>query len=418
MKTAIEYELAKRMRSATRWVEGQQGMLPPEEQFVPPIGYGGGGGGSGLKLILVGEIVGSRGYVAHGKIINSTNLDLGGTLDLPAPDTYGQNVFVMTLDQKPPLMGSRVLAWLSGTLSAAQGMPAGEYPLYVVQQKAISANAVTIIPVGMRRIYLVDLVTGDLRTDTGVDFVLWSDEPYLYGDGGTGFGGSNYTLYLPEGVFQQGAGGSEEGQSYPKFLYSYDVTGIDGTKRGTKASWAGTLAGKIWNSIVYNKPVGLSIRNASLLALPTNFLGVLSGTSLIFELQLSKKFKWVMPYISDGKTYLQDVNIIKFLDTQLALRDMGLLFMYAYACTYEGTKITGGAIPSYYCMSQDGWNGNAKLIYYANGLVNTLDSALCAFVEGKLNVVQVKHNKAPNYVAPAIAPSTTLGAPLGAPLGG
>ena len=27
MKTAIEYELAKRMRSATRWVEGQQGML-------------------------------------------------------------------------------------------------------------------------------------------------------------------------------------------------------------------------------------------------------------------------------------------------------------------------------------------------------------------------------------------------------
>ena len=125
-----------------------------------------------------------------------------------------------------------------------------------------------------------------------------------------------------------------------------------------------------------------------------------------------------MPYISDGKTYLQDVNIIKFLDTQLALRDMGLLFMYAYACTYEGTKITGGAIPSNFCMSQDGWIGNAKLIYYANGLVNTLDSALCAFVEGKLNVVQVKHNKAPNYVAPPIAPSTTLGAPLGAPLGG
>jgi len=30
MKTAIEYELAKRMRSATRWVEGQQGMLPDD----------------------------------------------------------------------------------------------------------------------------------------------------------------------------------------------------------------------------------------------------------------------------------------------------------------------------------------------------------------------------------------------------
>jgi len=41
MKTALEYELAKRMRSATRWVEGQQGLLPGDEPFVPPIGYGG-----------------------------------------------------------------------------------------------------------------------------------------------------------------------------------------------------------------------------------------------------------------------------------------------------------------------------------------------------------------------------------------
>ena len=30
MKVALEYELAKRMRSATRWVEGQQGMLPDD----------------------------------------------------------------------------------------------------------------------------------------------------------------------------------------------------------------------------------------------------------------------------------------------------------------------------------------------------------------------------------------------------
>ena len=396
------------MRSATRWVEGQQGMLPPEEQFVPPIGYGG-GELTALKLVLTGVRDPNGSNRNFGKIINSTNLDPGGLLNLPAPDTYGQDVYVTTLDNKALLPGSRNLAWLSGTLN--------QRPLYVVQKKLDDANAVTITPVGMRRIYLVDPVTGDLRTDTGVDFVLWSDAPYIYLDGGTSFSGSNYTLYLPDGVFQQGAGGNEEGQSYPKFLYSYDVTSIDGTKRGTKASWAGTLAGKIWNSIVYNKPVGLSIRNASLLALPTNFLGVSSGTNLIDVLQY-KKFKWVMPYISDGKTYLQDVNIIKTLDTQLALRDMGLLFMNAYACTYEGTKITGGAIPSYFCMSQDSWVGNAKLIYYANGLVNTLDSALCAFVEGKLNVVQVKHNKAPNYVAPIISPSTTLGAPLGAPLGG
>ena len=40
MNTGLEYNLALRVRSATRWVEGQQGMLPPEEQFVPPIGYG------------------------------------------------------------------------------------------------------------------------------------------------------------------------------------------------------------------------------------------------------------------------------------------------------------------------------------------------------------------------------------------
>ena len=40
MKTAIEYELAKRMRSATRWVEGQQGMLSDEGDGGDNSAYG------------------------------------------------------------------------------------------------------------------------------------------------------------------------------------------------------------------------------------------------------------------------------------------------------------------------------------------------------------------------------------------
>ena len=62
MNTGLEYNLALRVRSATRWVEGQQGMLPPEEQFVPPIGYGGDGS---VKLTKIDITVGSQAYVAY-----------------------------------------------------------------------------------------------------------------------------------------------------------------------------------------------------------------------------------------------------------------------------------------------------------------------------------------------------------------
>jgi len=62
MKTALEYNLALRARSATRWVEGQQGMLPPEEQFVPPIGYGGDGS---VKLTKINITVSSQFLITY-----------------------------------------------------------------------------------------------------------------------------------------------------------------------------------------------------------------------------------------------------------------------------------------------------------------------------------------------------------------
>jgi len=36
MNTGLEYNLALRVRDATRWAEKQQGLLPPDEVFVPP----------------------------------------------------------------------------------------------------------------------------------------------------------------------------------------------------------------------------------------------------------------------------------------------------------------------------------------------------------------------------------------------
>jgi len=41
MNTGLEYNLALRVRDATRWAEKQQGLLPGDEPFIPPIGYGG-----------------------------------------------------------------------------------------------------------------------------------------------------------------------------------------------------------------------------------------------------------------------------------------------------------------------------------------------------------------------------------------
>ena len=392
MKTAIEYELAKRMRSATRWVEGQQGMLPPEDSQLPP-GYGASAAGTPLKLVLTGDLPPNSTSYRSGKIINSTNLDLGGLLNLPAPDTYGQDVWVTSLDGQPPLPGSRNLAWLSGSLS----ITGGNRPLYVVQEKAAGETTATIVPLGMRTIYLIDPATGKLRTDLPFDFVIWIDP-------NTSSPSFSSSLYLPSNLFLQG---DAEGQSRPTFVYSYDATKFDNTRSGTKASWAGSLAGKIWSNIAS----GLVIRNPRLIALPTNYLYTRPNYQNDSFSLIHRKAKWVFPEIIDGETYLRDVNIIGFADTQIAIRDMGFIYKYAYACTYDGAKITGGSIPSPFCMSED---FGVKIIYETNGLVNTVDTVLIAAVNGFFKVIQVKHNKAPNYVAS----SSTLGAPLGAPLGG
>lgn len=68
MKTALEYELAKRMRSATRWVEGQQGMLPGD-------GDGAADGFGRVMLVRTGA--------------------------LPSPYTGAEGVAGTTIDQQP-----------------------------------------------------------------------------------------------------------------------------------------------------------------------------------------------------------------------------------------------------------------------------------------------------------------------------
>jgi len=61
MNTGLEYSLALRVRDATRWAEKQQGLLPGDEPFIPPIGYG----GSGVTLTKINITVGSQAYIAY-----------------------------------------------------------------------------------------------------------------------------------------------------------------------------------------------------------------------------------------------------------------------------------------------------------------------------------------------------------------
>ena len=268
-------------------------------------------------------------------------------------------------------------------------------------KKVDPAITVSLVPLGVRTIYVVDPTTGNVRTDLPYKFVLWTNAPF---PGSNYNAGGEYSLYMPEGLFSQV---SQDGISRPNFIYSYNATEFDGTMSGTAASWAGYLARTIWMRAA--KSIPLIIRNASQVALPTNLPYLPFGSPY-------SAARWVLPEIIEGKTYLKDVNIILAKDTKLALTDIGIFYSVVYGSDSIGKSVAGGLTPSIFCTLGD--NYGLKVILETNGLVNTFDRAFIAAVGIKFQVIQVVHNKAPNYVALNYTPSTTLGAPLGAPLGG
>jgi len=364
LKTAIEYELAKRMRSATRWVEGQQGMLPPEEQFVPPIGYG----GNVTALVEAGSPADAN--IAAGKIV------LSGVAN-------GADVWVTTVSMTIPTKGKRDFAQQNGTFTIA-GITK---TLYVFQASASVdfGPGTWVRPFGAKYIHPINKTTGLVDYGSSVTEMLWYDDWQ-----------SPRSLYILQLTFQK-RNQSDPFSFYARFS-SMNATRYDGSIDGKAASWAGRLPKLLWNMITGGQ--GLSaVRFANSHVLSKTYL---DASFYPPGYSADTVDSWVLPEVIDGKSVLTPIKYVPYM--AIDFNTHGLYLRTVTACTYDGSVYSGSAIPEVCMIDQQG----LRVIFKTNGFIHRQDRAFLGVIDDQFQVVNVIPNKPPN------APIVT--APMATPL--
>ena len=373
------------MRSATRWVEGQQGMLPPEEQFVPPIGYGGGGGGGAQTVIEVGEMSASPWNFPNSNDANYAN---GKVVNLKEnnPDTFGSDVWIRTWNYKLPARGARVFARKNGTYTISNI----NRPLYIIDASG-SDETVEITPWTAKTIYYVNPTTGALENERKE--ILWQERKYSVEES---------PLYFCEDMFRKQY--PYDGSTfYPSFFINFNCYGYDNTQYGSVNSWAGELAYKLW--YVGVSPVkGMRMQPSKTQSFKpaTNINDSAYGNS-----------RWVYKEINDGKIRLREINIFGMKDCQQGLRDMGFLTQSGLTvCNNLGNPVAYNDVnKTGFCTRYFYPYLGLKIIYDAYGLIYTDDFAYVSYGETfawlSFAVRQVYHNNAPNKPATTSAPMAT-----------
>jgi len=392
MNTGLEYNLALRVRDATRWAEKQQGLLPGDEPFVPPIGYGA-SVGSGQTVIEVGEMsaspwnrpVSNDAIYANGKVVN---------LKENKPDTYGSDVWIRTWNYKLPAQGARVFARKNGTHTISDI----NRPLYIIDASG-SDETVDITPWTAKTIYSVNPITGALENERKE--VLWQERRYSVEES---------PLYFCEQMFQQGSYYNESLPTFrPSFFANFNCYGYDRTENGSANSWAGELPYALWYAGV-STTRGMRMQPSK--AQSFKSVGYINNPTY-------GNTRWVYKENNYGTIRLREINIFSLRDCQQALRDMGFLYQYhLFLCNQAGNPVSfNDANKTGFCTRYLYPILGLKIIYGTNGLIYNDDFGYISFNDlGVFSVMQVFHNNAPNK--PITTPSSTLGAPLGAPLGG
>lgn len=385
------------MRSATRWVEGQQGMLPPDESHLPP-GYGASAAGTALTVVEVGEMsasppnrpVSNDAIYANGKVVN---------LKENNPDTFGSDVWIRTWNYKLPARGARVFARKNGTYTISNI----NRPLYIIDASG-SDETVEITPWTVKVIYSVNPITGALENESHE--VLWQERKYSVEES---------PVYFCEGMFPKGSYYNESLPTFrPSFFLNFNCIGYDRTEYGTANSWAGDLAYALWYAGVS------SVRGMRMQ--PSKSQSFKSATNANYSTYGNSR--WVYKENNNGQIRLREINIFGLRDCQQGMRDMGFLIQYGlFLCNSGGYPVSPlDANKTGYCTRFFNPFLGLKVIYSTSGLIYSDEHAYICFSDTEagisFSVKQVFHKKAPNRPATDFTSSSTLGAPLGAPLGG